>query len=446
MSKILISTLPVWGHLYPAVSAARKLKDSGHDVVFALPYDQRDLVDQSFTCESTNCDRFVYEPTTLRLQSFSEDIRKIEANMWSVLAIWTCSQLDPLRRVVDNHHPALIISDCLHIAPLLVAREKGVPSAVLGVTPYRNLRRGSAPPKFGLGPARNSAERVLYDSFNGLINWKFERLYDRLSECLLAASPGLGSPPRIRSVFGICKDLGSAYLQCSTPRLEDDPNQLLTDGVEFIGPMNEEQLSPDSHNDPPALRTTPRDKAKRQLVVITWGTMQPSPPQEFLEVARSFVWSSRLSVIVAPTDSQRRICEFELTPERTSGCLSVTTTVTEFLPALKRADIFVSNGGFGGVKAALTLGVPVVCAGNQDDKPDVCGRVARSGAGIGLRWCTGSKKIRRAVERVLGDASFAKHAHEVGLELAQYDGSNRLLEIVNRLISAKRSAAEIRDA
>ena len=48
--------------------------------------------------------------------------------------------------------------------------------------------------------------------------------------------------------------------------------------------------------------------------------------------------------------------------------------------------MFVTNGGWGGVLAALAAGVPVVVApGTAADKPEVARRVARSGAGVDLR-------------------------------------------------------------
>ena len=37
LAKILLSTLPVPGHVKPAISAAGKLQHAGHEVVFALP-------------------------------------------------------------------------------------------------------------------------------------------------------------------------------------------------------------------------------------------------------------------------------------------------------------------------------------------------------------------------------------------------------------------------
>jgi UDP:flavonoid glycosyltransferase YjiC (YdhE family) len=45
----------------------------------------------------------------------------------------------------------------------------------------------------------------------------------------------------------------------------------------------------------------------------------------------------------------------------------------------------VTNGGFNGVQSALSHGVPLVCAGKTEEKPEVCARVAWAGVGIDLK-------------------------------------------------------------
>ena len=67
----------------------------------------------------------------------------------------------------------------------------------------------------------------------------------------------------------------------------------------------------------------------------------------------------------------------------------------------------VTNGGYGAVQRALATGVPLVVAGDTEDKPEVAARVAWSGAGIDLR--TGAptaKAVRHAVREVLGDGRY----------------------------------------
>ena len=447
MSKILISTLPVSGHIKPALAAATKLKAAGHTVVFALPEGITALVGSGFMCIATTKDKFYYKPTTLRFWSrhFTHDIKKIENNIRFVLGDWTFSQLDRLREIAEEYCPDLIISDCLHVAPLIAARERGIPSAALGVTPYRNLLRGSAPFRTGITPATNRYKAIIYDLINRAMQRRFNHVRNLLTKSLLQVAPALqsvfnGQP---LSIFDICQKLSTAYLQCSAPCLEDRPTLLEANGVEFIGPMNEEPLSPQRHPVVGALHTDTVEYKTKATVSITWGTVQPTPPPEFMVLARKLGRSADLNVIVAPPDNHRIQVSRQLFSERPATRVTLTTNFGDFLPKLKKADVFVSNGGFGAVKAALTLGIPIVCFGNQDDKPDVCGRVQRSGAGIGFSWWLQQRRIISAVRRVLKEPSFTVRAQIVGQELSEYDKSTRLEQVVARLLDQKAKGGSI---
>ena len=62
----------------------------------------------------------------------------------------------------------------------------------------------------------------------------------------------------------------------------------------------------------------------------------------------------------------------------------------------------VTNGGYGAVQRALSMGVPLVVAGNTEDKPEVAARVAWTGAGVNLRTGTPTPSaVRAAVREVL---------------------------------------------
>lgn len=65
--------------------------------------------------------------------------------------------------------------------------------------------------------------------------------------------------------------------------------------------------------------------------------------------------------------------------------------VGEYLPydrLLPLVDVIVTNGGYGGVQQALAHGVPIVVAGQTEDKVEVSARVGWSGAGVNLRAST----------------------------------------------------------
>lgn len=79
----------------------------------------------------------------------------------------------------------------------------------------------------------------------------------------------------------------------------------------------------------------------------------------------------------------------------------------------------ITNGGYGGVQFALSHGVPLIVAGDSEDKPDVAARTAWSGAGINLK--TGKPTpvaIRTAVDKILVTPSYTERARCLASEFA----------------------------
>ncbi len=79
----------------------------------------------------------------------------------------------------------------------------------------------------------------------------------------------------------------------------------------------------------------------------------------------------------------------------------------------------ITNGGYGGVQFALAHGVPLVVAGDTEDKPEIAARVAWSGAGINLRTGRPAQAaIAEAVRSVLAESDYRAGAGRLRDELA----------------------------
>ncbi|MFC5857377.1 glycosyltransferase [Agromyces flavus] len=107
------------------------------------------------------------------------------------------------------------------------------------------------------------------------------------------------------------------------------------------------------------------------------------------------------------------------------GELPANARAAEFLPydrLLPKTDVFVTNAGFGGTQYALSHGVPIVAAGDTEDKPEVAMRVQWSGVGLTLKTGTPTPAaVGSAVDRVLADRTFRDRARELAARIAEYD-------------------------
>jgi UDP:flavonoid glycosyltransferase YjiC (YdhE family) len=153
----------------------------------------------------------------------------------------------------------------------------------------------------------------------------------------------------------------------------------------------------------------------RPLVHVTQGTIDNHDLNRLIRPTIQALAESDVDVVVSTGGR----------PAEGIGTVPGNVRVAEYLPydlLLARTDVFVTNGGFGGVQSALAAGVPVVVAGDTEDKPEVAARVGWSGAGINLRTGTPTPDaVGAAVRTVLADERYRARARALAAALASYN-------------------------
>jgi UDP:flavonoid glycosyltransferase YjiC (YdhE family) len=135
-------------------------------------------------------------------------------------------------------------------------------------------------------------------------------------------------------------------------------------------------------------------------------------------------------VIVAVSTGHRPVSDLPALPANARAA--------EFLPdaeLMPKTSAYVTNGGYGGLHNAMESGVPIVVAGDTEDKPECAARVAWAGAGINLR--TGRPKpdvIRDAVREVLNNPRYRTGSRRIGAAIAASPGVEGLINDMEALL------------
>ncbi len=126
--------------------------------------------------------------------------------------------------------------------------------------------------------------------------------------------------------------------------------------------------------------------------------------------------------------------------EAIPGPIPANARLANYLPfewALAKADVFVTNGGYGSVNQAMSFGVPLVTAGLTADKADVGVRVAWSGVGINLATNTPTPQaLRDAVRAALDQPDYRTRASSMAAEFAAIDTRSEILRIISEAVPA----------
>jgi hypothetical protein len=92
------------------------------------------------------------------------------------------------------------------------------------------------------------------------------------------------------------------------------------------------------------------------------------------------------------------------------------------LTAPFQVDILVSNGGYGTVQQALRAGVPMVLAGEGQDKAQTGGIAAWAGVSISFQKRRPRvEKLREAIQEVLDNKKYKNRASALAADFGKYD-------------------------
>ena len=182
----------------------------------------------------------------------------------------------------------------------------------------------------------------------------------------------LGVGPLPMPVLDAIETLPDVHLQPTVPSFEY-PLAHVPPALAFVGAL------------PPPATTLPLPgwarevEAARRVVLVTQGTFANADLGQLIAPTLAALADEPDTLVVATTGGRP--------VDAIPGPIPGNARLAEYLPfdwLLPRVDLLVTNGGYGTVNMALKAGVPMVVAGQADDKVEIAARVAWSGAGINL--------------------------------------------------------------
>lgn len=432
MARFLISTVPLTGHVTPALPLARRLVQAGHEVCW---YGGRKFqADIEATCArflpmspSVDFDDSDPEAAFPALRGLTRLARtKAELSHFFIRSLPV--QCADLQAILQAFPADVLVADQSSGGAGLVAEIHQVPWATLGVIPLGLASRDTIPFGFGLppmpsyfGPLRNQVLnflilRVLFRDINAQYN---------------QARARVGLPPRTTYFDAISPFL---YMQ-STASAFEYPRTDLPPQVHFIGP-----LLPDAPQKCELPTWWADLDAGRPVVLVTQGTLDTDPTQLILPTLQALAEKDVLVVATGGRAGDR--VSLAQTPPN--------ARVESFIPyyhLMPRVAVMVTNGGYGSVQIALAHGVPVVAAGSTEEKREVAARIAWSGVGLNLQTSKPSPaQIEAAVQLILTAPWYRQRARQLQAEFARYDAPGEAIRLLEQLAETKQPVVRGPDA
>jgi UDP:flavonoid glycosyltransferase YjiC (YdhE family) len=389
--RVLFTVIPEKGHLNPCIPVAQVLVGRGHTVAFHSAADIRPQLRRA------GLPLFIGEPpapeppAASRGRRFAEQIRDaawLRGWIKSLLIDAVPAQIEPLRGVLREFRPDVVVSDPMAYASIIAAELERVPWVALS----------------------NSLNPVLPPGLRS-------ELLDTV-EWLRGDRRGLFERYGVAAEFRGCDCLSPRRTICFTTRdfVGDD-----VPGVSLVGPS----LPRGERGDEPSetALNLPAAGATR-LIFASFGSQIYFQPRRFKLLAEA----------LGDDPSVRAVFSVgELVDDAALGPLPANVTVARYVPqldVLRRADLFVTHGGANSVMEGLAHGVPLLVAPICNDQFHQAWFVKRAGVGDELLLDElDAAGVRRAVHRVLESHDVRSACARIASSY-QVDGAARAADVI----------------
>ncbi|WP_448006281.1 glycosyltransferase [Agromyces bauzanensis] len=435
MSNFLLCASPIQGHAAPLIAIARDLVARGHDVTVLTGSRFRDAVlatgagHRALGGVADFDDRVMQDHLPERDRH--RGIAKLRYDIETIFIRTVPDQSRAVEAAIADLAPDAILVDAAFagILPTLLDDPASRPPVLAaGVIPLSQSSTDAAPYGLGLAPSASAIGRLRNRALNTLVEKVLFRQTQELANRTMAE---LGRPVLPSFVLDLSR-LFDRFLQLSPAEFEY-PRRDLSPNLRFVGTVL-----------PPAPVTGALPEwwmeldGDRPVVHVTQGTIDN---KDFDRVVRPTLdaLAEREVLVVVATGGR---------PVEELGALPANARAAEFLPydrLLPKTDVFVTNAGYGGAQYALSHGVPLVTAGDTEDKPEVSMRAEWAGVGVNLRTGTPTADaVRRAVDTVLADRGYRRRAQVLAARIRQYDTFGEIeAELEAAVTSATAARAQV---
>ncbi len=428
MARIVLPVMPFAGHVAPMAAVAAELVRRGHDVVAYTGAKYAPRV----TAVGAGWEPWRQAPdfddadlaATFPQVGDGTGVRAGRANGEHVVLRSGVGQARDLLDLAARTPVDAVVTDALAVGGALAAERLGLPWVTVSVTPLTLASRHLLPPGVRLLPTRTRGRRARDAVLRAAARVAIRRLLDPLIT-EVRAEVGLG-PATVSGLDGLLSP--HLVLAQGVPGLEY-PRPDLPAAVRFVGRLAVPASARPDGALPDWWPEVERARGEgRPVVHVTQGTLHVAPGDLLRPTVEGLADSPALVVATTGGAAVDRL-----------GALPPNVRTAPFLPhdaLLPAVDAMVTNGGWGGVLAAVAAGVPLVVAGSDLDKPEVARRVAWSGVGVDLRTRRPRPAaVRAAVDRVLTTPGFRTTARELSRRMAATGGAATAADHVERMLA-----------
>lgn len=413
--KILFASAEADGHFNPLTGLAKHLQEAGCDVRFYTS----NLFEEKL--RKLNIPFYPFKNVTDILSQYpniddykgrgliTDPTEKLNFDFTHFFIERAPQYYDDVLEIYEDFPFDLMIAECTITVIPFVKTKMNIPVMSIGIIPLPEASVELGPYGMSLPPASNDEMRAEYAKLNDLaVNTLFKQSVDLFDEIL--NEYGIAHE---RSLFpDLLVKHSSLHLQIGTPGFEYHRHDM-GNNVRFVGALL-------AYQEKTTNRTPWFDERiyqYKKIILVTQGTVEKNTKKLTEPTLEAF---KDTDILVIATTTGSNTAELR---EKYSGSKNI--IIEDYIPfneVMPYANVFVTNGGYGGVLLSINNKLPMVAAGLHEGKVEICARIGYFNYGINLNTETPeSDAIRNAVEEVMANEVYKNNMIRLNQEFANYN-------------------------
>jgi UDP:flavonoid glycosyltransferase YjiC (YdhE family) len=439
--KILFANFPADGHFNPLTSLAVQLKKIGCDVRWYTSatytgklkklnihhYPFKKAVDVS----NNDFDKAFPERKKKKTQ-----ISKLKFDIINAFILRGPEYYADIMDIYKEFEFDIMVADCAFTGIVFVKELMKIPVIAIGVLPLTENSKDLPPSGLGMEPSSTLTGKMKQALLRGITSLFIFRGPNKVMHRLLDKYQ---IDHKGESIFDLLVKKTDLLLQSGTPGFEYYRSDL-SRNIRFIGPL----LPHQPVNSQPQWFDE-RLYLYKKVVLVTQGTVEKDVNKILAPTLEAFKSTDTLVVATTGGSGTTMLKEKYNYPN---------LIIEDFIPfsdVMPYSDVYVTNGGYGGVMLGIENRLPIVSAGMNEGKNEINARINYFKYGINLKTETPKpEQIRSAVNEILDDETYRLNVEKLAAEFDRYDPVGlftkyleEVLKSNNRIIPAQKIEEKI---
>ena len=417
--RILFANIPADGHFNPMTGIALELKAQGHDVrwytskMFEQKLKKLGIIHYPFK-KAVEVNQFNINEVFPQRKKLKAGVPQLKFDLKHFFIYRAAEYFEDISEIKKEFPFDVLVCDAAFTGGKLVKDKLNVRIASVGIIPVMSTSKDLPPYGLGLTPDHGFIGSLK----NALLRFVAKNiLFKESTAAYNKVLEQYGLTPEKVIIFDIPALRSDVFLQSGTPGFEYERTDMPVK-LKFVGPLYGHKNAKQSQLDYPWKDKLNRYKKK---ILISQGTFEPDHSKLIIPALEGLRNDDDHLLIVATG--------YHHTEQLRNNYQQDNIIIEDFIDfdlIMPQTDVYITNGGYGGTLLAIGHALPMVAAGINEGKNEICARIGYFKLGMNLKTeKPTAEKIKNAVKEIFSNPAYKQNVGKLRDEFRSYD-SNKL--------------------